>query len=72
LVVHIAGLDQYCPPEAQQKIIKGLAKHEDIEVHLYPSADHAFARPAGDHYHAESAQLAEQRSLAALHDEIGP
>jgi carboxymethylenebutenolidase len=72
LVIHIAGLDQYCPPEAQQKIIKGLAKHEDIEVHVYPSADHAFARPAGDHYHAESAQLAEQRSLAALHEEIGP
>ena len=69
--MHIAGLDKYCPPAAQQKIIKALGQHEGIEVHVYPDADHAFARPAGEHFDADAAKLAEQRSLDVLHATIG-
>lgn len=72
LLMHIAGLDKYCPPAAQQKIIKALGQHQGIEVHVYPDADHAFARPAGEHFDADVAKLAEQRSLDALHATIGP
>ena len=72
LVLHIAGLDQYCPPEAQEKIKKRLGKYEGMEIYVYPDADHAFARPNGEHYHKPSALMAHQRSIAALREEIGP
>jgi carboxymethylenebutenolidase len=39
---------------------------DDVQVHLYPGADHAFARPGGEHYDLASATLALERSLGAL------
>ena len=72
LVLHIAGLDKYCPPEAQEKIKKRLGKGEEFEIYVYPDADHAFARPNGEHYHKASALMAHQRSVTALKEDIGP
>ena len=66
LVLHVAGLDKYCDVAAQEKIMESLGKRDDVQVWLYPDADHAFARPGGEHYHQPSAELARQRSLAAL------
>jgi carboxymethylenebutenolidase len=72
VVLHIAGLDKYCPEKAQEKIKKRLGKREGFEIYIYPDADHAFARPQGEHYHKASALMAHQRSVAALREEIGP
>ena len=66
LVLHIAQLDKYCDQAAQDKITQGLGHREDVQVWEYPDADHAFARPGGEHYHQPSADLALQRSLSAL------
>jgi carboxymethylenebutenolidase len=66
LVLHIAQLDKYCDQAAQDKISRGLAHCDDVQVWLYPDADHAFARPGGEHYHPPSADLALERSLSAL------
>ena len=66
LVLHIAQLDKYCDQAAQDKISRGLAHRDDVQVWLYPDADHAFARPGGEHYHPPSADLALERSLNAL------
>jgi carboxymethylenebutenolidase len=66
LVLHIAQLDKYCDQAAQEKIVQRLGHRDDVQVHLYPGADHAFARPGGEHYDLASATLALERSLGAL------
>ena len=73
LVLHIAELDQFCPPEARAQIIDALASYKkQVKTFLYPNVDHAFARPHGDHYHKPSALIAHERSVTALRKAIGP
>ena len=66
LVLHIAQLDKYCDQAAQEKISQSLGHRDDVQVWIYPAADHAFARPGGEHYHPPSADLALERSLRVL------
>jgi carboxymethylenebutenolidase len=63
LMLHIAGKDQFCPPEAQAKIHAALDAHPPVTLHDYPQDDHAFARVGGAHYNPSSAELANLRSL---------
>lgn len=71
LLMHMAEKDQFVPPEAQTAIHEGLANNEKITRHSYVGQDHAFAREGGAHYHAESATLANERSLAFLKTHLG-
>ncbi|MFC0669308.1 dienelactone hydrolase family protein [Azotobacter chroococcum] len=64
LVLHIA--------EARAAILAGLGGRPNIELYSYPGCEHAFARTGSRHYDQAAAELAHQRSLAALHREIGP
>jgi carboxymethylenebutenolidase len=72
LVMHVAALDKFCPPEAQAQIAAAAKGREKVELYVYPGQDHAFARRGGDHYDKPSALMAHQRSLTALKREIGP
>lgn len=63
LLLHIAGKDQFCPPEAQAKIHAALDSHPLVTLYDYPQEDHAFARPGGAHYNPNAAELANLRSL---------
>lgn len=63
LMLHIAGKDQYCPPEAQTQIHRALAGNPMATLVAYPDQDHAFGRPGGQHYNASAAELANLRSL---------
>jgi carboxymethylenebutenolidase len=63
LMLHIAGKDQHCPPEAQKQIHEALAPNPLVTIHDYPEQDHAFARPGGEHYDAAAAELANLRTL---------
>ncbi|MFF7705912.1 dienelactone hydrolase family protein [Pseudomonas sp. NPDC007930] len=72
LVLHVAELDGFCPAPAREAILQALAATPNTEAYLYPGVDHAFARPAGVHYHKPSALLAHERSVAALRRCIGP
>ena len=72
LLLHIAALDKFCPPEAQAKILAGLGGRPNITLQVYPGVDHAFARRGGDHFHKASAGLAHERSIAALKGVLGP
>jgi len=56
LLIHVAGADYLCPPEAQQEIYNSLNKQPDVEVIVYEGAGHAFARPNSQHYAADAAQ----------------
>lgn len=66
LMLHIAGKDPYCPPEAQQAIVKALGDNPLVTIHHYPERDHAFGRPEGEHFHQADAELANLRSLEFL------
>ena len=63
LMLHIAGLDKFCPPEAQAQIHATLDSNPLVTIHDYPDMDHAFARLGGEHYDAAAAELADLRTL---------
>ena len=63
LMLHIAGKDQYCPPEAQKQIHEALDQNPLVTIHDYAEQDHAFGRPGGQHYDAGAAELANLRTL---------
>lgn len=58
LLLHIAGEDGFVPKETQEKIIAALEDKPEVEIHVYPGRDHAFAREGGKTYHAGDAALA--------------
>ncbi|WP_422096530.1 dienelactone hydrolase family protein [Variovorax sp.] len=72
LLLHVAELDKFCPPEARERIVQALKGHPKVALHVYPGVDHAFARAGGDHFHKPSALMAHERSIAALKATIGP
>jgi carboxymethylenebutenolidase len=63
LMLHIAGLDKFCPPEAQSQIHAALDGNPLVTLHDYPEMDHAFARLGGEHYDAAAAEIANLRTL---------
>jgi carboxymethylenebutenolidase len=63
LLLHIAGADQFCPPEAQAQIHAALDANPLVTIHDYPTEGHAFGRPGGAHYAPAAAELANLRSL---------
>jgi carboxymethylenebutenolidase len=58
LLMHIAENDQFVPLEAQEKILHTMNGMKNVELHVYPGVDHAFARQGGDHYDKEAAHQA--------------
>lgn len=63
LMLHIAGRDKYCPPEAQAQIHGVLDPNPLVTICEYAQQDHAFGRPGGEHYDANAAELANLRTL---------
>src|SRR5256714_1902395 len=63
LMLHIACLDKYCPPEAREQIHAALDSNPMATIHEYPDQDHAFGRLGGEHYDARAAELAHLRTL---------
>jgi carboxymethylenebutenolidase len=63
LMLHVAGRDRFCPPEAQQQIHQALDQNPLVTVYDYKEQDHAFARPTGEHYDPSAAEVADLRSL---------
>ncbi|HWF88723.1 MAG TPA: dienelactone hydrolase family protein [Pyrinomonadaceae bacterium] len=63
LMLHIAELDKFCPPEAQAQIHAALDANTLVTLHDYRGMDHAFARTGGEHYDAASAEIANLRTL---------
>ena len=63
LMLHIAELDKFCPPEAQAQIHATLDPNPLVTLHDYRGMDHAFARTGGEHYDAASAEIANLRTL---------
>src|SRR5205814_5067134 len=63
LMLHIAGGDRFCPPEAQAQIHRVLDANPLVTIQDYKDQGHAFGRPAGEHYNPAAAELANLRTL---------
>jgi carboxymethylenebutenolidase len=63
LMLHIAGLDKFMPPPVREKVLGGIKKNPVIEAHIYENADHAFARPDGQNFNPQAAELANRRTM---------
>jgi carboxymethylenebutenolidase len=63
VMFHVAGADQFCPPEAQAQIHAALDPNPLVTVHDYPDQGHAFGRAGGAHYDARAAEIADLRTL---------
>ncbi len=70
LMLHIAGKDEFVPPEAQDQIHAALDNHPHVTLYDYPERDHAFAREGGAHYHADDAATANARTLSFLKEAL--
>lgn len=71
LVVHIADKDAFFPPEGRAAVVAATKGHKHIVSHVYPNADHAFARVNGIHWDGRSATIANGRSAEALVAALG-
>ena len=71
LLLHIAGEDHLCPPEAQARIRETFAPISDVTVMDYPGVGHAFARRGGQGYDAASAERADSATAAFLAKHLG-
>ena len=63
-ILHIAALDAYVPEPVRQKILRSIARNPLITAYVYEGADHAFARPNGQNFNKEAADLANERTAA--------
>lgn len=70
LMLHIAGKDQFVPPEAQKAVMDGLKDNKLVTIHLYPQMNHAFARPGGAHYDKACADLANGRTATFFREHL--
>lgn len=67
LLLHVAGQDRLCPPQAQEVILRGIEPYAStITAYVYPGANHAFARNGGADFNANAAQVAGQRTAELL------
>ena len=71
LVVHIADRDEFFPAEGRAKVAAAVAGNPRISCHVYPHANHAFARLGGVHWDGRSATIANGRSAEALVAALG-
>jgi len=71
LVLHIADQDEFFPPEGRARVVDAVKGHARIACHVYPNANHAFARVGGVHWDGRSAAIANGRSTEALVAALG-
>jgi len=62
-MMHIAGADKFSTPQTRQKVLNAAKKNPSITTYIYENMNHAFARPGGQDYNAQAAELANKRSI---------
>ena len=66
LLMHLGEEDEFISKTAQAQIKAALAKKPNATVYSYPGQRHAFSRHNGEHYNAEAAALANERTSEFL------
>jgi carboxymethylenebutenolidase len=62
LMMHFGALDKFINAQVREKILTAIKKNPAIEAYVYEGADHAFARPNGQNYNKQAADLANSRT----------
>lgn len=70
LLMHLAGEDEFMSKAAQADIKTALASKSNATIYTYPGQRHAFSRHNGEHYNAEAATLANERTSDFLHQTL--
>jgi carboxymethylenebutenolidase len=70
LLMHIAEKDEYVPPEAQASIHADLNGNDRVILYSYPNVSHAFARLDGVPYVKAAAELANERTMSFLRQNL--
>jgi carboxymethylenebutenolidase len=65
VLLHFGGADSHIGKD-QVEAVQAAHSADEVEIHLYPGVEHAFANHARSPYNPEAAALARQRSLAFL------
>jgi carboxymethylenebutenolidase len=69
---HFAENDPYEPEESVAEFEEGLrSAGRDVTIHRYPGTGHWFAEPSKDAYRPEAAELAFERTVAFLQEQLG-
>jgi carboxymethylenebutenolidase len=72
MVLHFGELDRFVPAAARDAVASAFKERGDVEVYVYPGADHAFNNPIRPTYDRFAASLAHSRTIGLLHQAIGP
>lgn len=70
LLMHFGGADSHIPMDAVQSIAERFENNEDVEVHIYPDAEHGFNCSHRSSYHQRAAAEAHGNSLTFLSDNL--
>jgi len=62
-MMHVAGADKFSTPQTRDKLLSAVKKNHIITNFVYENMNHAFARPNGQDYNAEAAELANKRTI---------
>jgi len=71
LLMHFGEKDDHIPLAAVDATRAAFKGRGDVEIHVYPGAGHGFNCDERGSYHAESARLARERSVAFLRKHLG-
>lgn len=72
MVFHIPENDRHLPPPVRAAIAAAFAGRDDVQIFVYPGADHGFNVPVRAAYDKPASLMAHSRSLAVLRQALGP
>ncbi|MEO6918799.1 MAG: dienelactone hydrolase family protein [Collimonas sp.] len=70
LLMHFGAADSHIPLDAVQKIAERFEDNDDVEVHVYPGAEHGFNCSHRSSYNQRAAAEAHGNSLTFLSDHL--
>ncbi len=66
ILLHFGGADRYVPIAAVDQIRAHFATRPEVEIHLYPEAEHGFSSAGRPFYNKAAADLAQRRTATFL------
>lgn len=70
LLMHFGGEDSHISPQAVQTIAERFEDRQDVEIHIYPGAEHGFNCTHRDSYQQRAAAQAHGNSLIFLSENL--